>query len=137
LERKKGQTKKPLVLDFPDSAAVLDAESILAKSVSGHAAGAGDIVSMPRRSEERLQDVSVWFVCLVGSFIDNCVYHFHIHPKHSLSLTRAAEKIIIEENSDDLRKRIAELEENAQLKVSTVELQKSVDKSADAVISLR
>jgi hypothetical protein len=52
-------------------------------------------------------------------------------------LTRAAEKIIIEENSDDLRKRIAELEENAQLKVSTVELQKSVDKSADAVISLR
>jgi hypothetical protein len=59
LERKKGQTKKPLVLDFPDSAAVLDAESILAKSVSGHAAGAGDIVSMPRRSEERLQDVSV------------------------------------------------------------------------------
>jgi chromosome segregation ATPase len=50
---------------------------------------------------------------------------------------KVAEKIIAVENNDALRKRVAELEEeNSQLKTSTVELQKSVESSTEAVTSL-
>jgi chromosome segregation ATPase len=49
-----------------------------------------------------------------------------------------AEKIITEENSDDLRKHVTELdEENSQMKASIAELQKFVDNSTEVVTSLR
>jgi hypothetical protein len=53
-------------------------------------------------------------------------------------LTKVAEKIIAEGNSDALWERMAELEEeNSRIRASTAELQKSVDSSSEAVTSLR
>jgi hypothetical protein len=150
LEQKKDQASEQPVMDVFASAVVPDVEASLGKVISCHNTGVGDIVSIPCRSEgvsrgavcgllmERLQDVSAYFVCFASLFIDNCVYNFYVRLIQALSLTKVAEKIITEENSDSLWRRIIELEEkNSQVKASAAELQKIVDSSIEAVTSLR
>jgi hypothetical protein len=84
------------------------------KVASGHGAGARDVVVVPRRSESvsrdtvcsllmgQLQDVSAYFVFFVGSFFDNHICNFYFSLEQTISLTRTAERIITEGDSDDL-----------------------------------
>jgi hypothetical protein len=82
-KREKDQVEEQLVMDVSASAAIPDAENPQAKMASIRETGAGDIAITPRHSEgighnavcglllERLQDVSVCFVCLTNSFVCN------------------------------------------------------------------
>jgi hypothetical protein len=134
-EREKDQAEEQLVLDVFASATVPSAEISPAKIASGRHTRAKDVVVVPRYCESisrdtmcgllmgRLQDVSACFVFFVGSFIDNCIYNFYFRSEHALSLTKATERIITEEESDNLRKCLVELEEeNVRLKASSTEL---------------
>jgi hypothetical protein len=86
---------------------------------------------------ERLHDVSVHFVCLAVLFVNGYVVDLCVCSGQAVSLTKVAENIITEDNSDDLQRWLVVLEEeNSWLKASTAELRESVDKSAETMVSL-
>jgi hypothetical protein len=94
-----------------------------AKMASIHETGVGDVLMVSRRSRginhgalcgllmERLCDVSVCLVCVASLFLATCVYDLYVCSKQDISLTKAAEKIMIEDEIDDLRRCMARLEE--------------------------
>jgi hypothetical protein len=90
-ERGKDQAEEELVMDASTSAMVPDVEDPFAKVASVYGTRAGEVVTVPHHSKgishdavcgllERLQDVSLCFARLIGSFI-NGVSNFHVRLK--------------------------------------------------------
>jgi uncharacterized protein YlxW (UPF0749 family) len=137
------------VTNLPTFVAVSDVEAPLARVVCGHDAGAGALTSLLRGSEgvgceavcglliERLQDVSDCFVAFASLLIGDCDCNLYVLSVQALSLLKTTKKIIVDEDRGNLRKHVAELdEENSRLKASAAELQKTIDSSTEAVTVL-
>jgi hypothetical protein len=126
------------------------AKAPFAKVASSRGAKASEMVCLPYDSGgiggkemcdlllERLQDVSLIYAVFGGSFGHYYCYNSFASSVQALSLTKAAEKIIMDESGDSLRKRTSELnEENSCLKMSNVELENVIGSSTEAITVLQ
>jgi chromosome segregation ATPase len=71
-------------------------------------------------------------------FAVDYVCDLYVFWEQAISLTKVVKRIIADRGEDGLQSRVARLEEeNSRVRASSVELQVSADKSAEAVIVLR